>query len=329
MVLCVTNVRNINKLLTFIASNKSSWSFTHLQVLISHLRSPSTRVVSNSCGILWNLSARCIEDQELLWELGAVSMLKTLVHSKHKSISTSSASALRNLMAVKPGSSSTDNESHASFSFRRSNTLPGKGRAQNFQNGNMRSDRKYKSFFGKKQPAKEVPHNSSESALLLKKVTTKGFPNSSEDSRKVHRKVKHGEPHYYADLYQDPPRRGITMPQAKDPTVVLYSSENAQSAQEGVHEDLPLPFNGSRVERWNKLQAGNNCSCKHGVLPSTTWSNIDTIQQGLRGMTLEEVSPIITRQRPGSSSSSLSSCSPPAQVCLFTITCYFYKIFAY
>ena len=241
-------------------------------------------------------------------------MLKTLVHSKHKSISTSSASALRNLMAVKPGSSSTDNESHASFSFRRSNTLPGKGRAQNSQNGNIRSDRKYKSFFGRKQPAKELPYNATESSLLLKKVTTKAFPSTSEDSRKVHRKVKHGEPHYYADLYQDPPRRGITMPQAKDPTVVLYSSENAQSAQEGPREDLPLPFSGSRVERWNKLQNGNHCGCKHGALINVTRPDVDALHHGMRGMTIEEESPIIARQKHGSSSSSLSSCSPPSQV---------------
>ena len=248
-------------------------------------------------------------------------MLKTLVHSKHKSISTSSASALRNLMAVKPGSSSTDNESHASFSFRRSNTLPGKGRAQSSQNGNVRSDRKYRSFFSRKQPVKEVPNTSTtatESTLLLKKVTNKTFQNSAEDSRKVHRKVKHGEPHYYADLYQDPPRRGITMPQTKDPTIVLYSSENVQSALEGPQEELPLPFSGSRVERWNKLQNGNQCSCKHGILPNTEQLNIDPLQQGVRGMAIEEESPFIARQRPGSSSSSLSSCSPPAQVCVQT-----------
>ena len=238
-------------------------------------------------------------------------MLKTLVHSKHKSISKSSASALRNLMAVKPGSSSTDNESHASFSFRRSNTLPGKARAQNSQNGTMRSDRKYKSFFGKKQSTKEVP---AEATSLLKKVVNRGFPSNSDDSRKVHRKVKHGEPHYYADLYQDPPRRGITMPQAKDPTVVLYSSENAQSAQEGAREDIPIPYNGSRVERWNNMQSGNHCSCKHGSFPNTAPQGVDALQQGMRGITIEEESPIIARQRPGSSSSSLSSCSPPSQV---------------
>ncbi|XP_065063973.1 uncharacterized protein LOC135690373 [Rhopilema esculentum] len=282
-----------------------------LKVLISHLRSPSTRVVSNACGILWNLSARCIEDQELLWELGAVSMLKTLVHSKHKSISTSSASALRNLMAVKPGSSSTDNESHASFSFKRSKTLPGKSR--NSQN-NLRSDRKYKSFFGKKLAVKETTVPGNESSSTAKKAPIRGLPNVPEDSRKVHRKVKHGEPHYYADLYQDPPRRGITMPQARDPTVVLYSSENPHSAHEGNQEESPALFNGSRVDRWNNLHSGNSCNCKHGSFQhNRPPQGVDTLQQGMQNMIIKEESPIITRQRRGSSSSSLSSCSPPSQ----------------
>ena len=284
-----------------------------LQILISHLRSPSTRIVSNSCGILWNLSARCIEDQELLWELGAVSMLKTLVNSKHKSISTSSASALRNLMAVKPGSSSTDNESHASFSFKRSNTLPGKARTPISQNS-VRTDRKYRSFFSKKNLTKDVPSSGNEGMNSLKKnASNRGIVNA-EDSRKVHRKLKHGEPHYYADLYQDPPRRGITMPQTRDPTVVLYSSENPQNQNEGVDEDLAIQFNGNIVERWNNLNSGTGCKCKHGGFASQPGQGADSLQQGIRKMAIEEESPIIARQRRGSSSSSLSSCSPPSQV---------------
>ena len=239
-------------------------------------------------------------------------MLKTLVHSKHKSISTSSASALRNLMAVKPGSSSTDNESHASFSFKRSKTLPGKSR---ISQNNLRSDRKYKSFFGKKLAVKETTVPGNESSSTAKKAPTRGLPNVPEDSRKVHRKVKHGEPHYYADLYQDPPRRGITMPQARDPTVVLYSSENPHSAHEGNQEDSPATFNGSRVDRWNNLHSGNSCNCKHGSFQhSRPAQGVDTLQQGMQNMIIKEESPIITRQRRGSSSSSLSSCSPPSQV---------------
>uniref|UniRef100_T2MGZ0 Adenomatous polyposis coli protein n=2 Tax=Hydra vulgaris TaxID=6087 RepID=T2MGZ0_HYDVU len=110
-----------------------------MQTLVFQLRSTNTRIVSNSAGILWNLSARCAEDQELLWELGAVSVLKNLVNSKHSSISASSAAALRNLLAVKPGSS-TDTESLASTQHNRTNSLPTRNRP------NFSLDPKYKSL---------------------------------------------------------------------------------------------------------------------------------------------------------------------------------------
>ena len=73
-----------------------------LQTLLQHLRSHSLTIVSNACGTLWNLSARSAKDQELLWELGAVSMLRNLIHSKHKMIAMGSAAALRNLLTNRP-----------------------------------------------------------------------------------------------------------------------------------------------------------------------------------------------------------------------------------
>ena len=74
-----------------------------LQILLKHLRSPSLTIVSNACGTLWNLSARCAEDQQALWDMGAVGMLRNLVHSKHKMISMGSSAALKNLLAARPG----------------------------------------------------------------------------------------------------------------------------------------------------------------------------------------------------------------------------------
>ncbi|XP_059490549.1 adenomatous polyposis coli protein-like isoform X3 [Neocloeon triangulifer] len=73
-----------------------------LQVLLQQLKSPSLTVVSNACGTLWNLSARCPEDQRALWDMGAVSMLKSLVNSKHKMISMGSSAALKNLLGARP-----------------------------------------------------------------------------------------------------------------------------------------------------------------------------------------------------------------------------------
>uniref|UniRef100_A0A3Q2NRL3 APC regulator of WNT signaling pathway 2 n=1 Tax=Fundulus heteroclitus TaxID=8078 RepID=A0A3Q2NRL3_FUNHE len=73
-----------------------------LQTLLQHLRSHSLTIVSNACGTLWNLSAKSPKDQELLWDLGAVSMLRNLIHSKHKMIAMGSAAALRNLLTNRP-----------------------------------------------------------------------------------------------------------------------------------------------------------------------------------------------------------------------------------
>ncbi|KAK8740606.1 hypothetical protein OTU49_002989 [Cherax quadricarinatus] len=80
-----------------------------LSTLLGQLRSPSLTVVSNACGTLWNLSARCSQDQCMLWELGAVPMLRSLINSKHKMISMGSSAALKNLLQARPeGMSLTD-----------------------------------------------------------------------------------------------------------------------------------------------------------------------------------------------------------------------------
>lgn len=76
-----------------------------LKVLLQQLKSPSLTIVSNSCGTLWNLSARCHEDQQFLWDHGAIPMLRSLIHSKHKMISMGSSAALKNLLNSKPGKS--------------------------------------------------------------------------------------------------------------------------------------------------------------------------------------------------------------------------------
>lgn len=74
-----------------------------LQILLDQLKSPSLTIVSNACGTLWNLSAKNATDQELLWQLGAPAMLKSLNHSKHKMIAMGSSAALKNLLTAKPG----------------------------------------------------------------------------------------------------------------------------------------------------------------------------------------------------------------------------------
>ncbi|XP_023235094.1 adenomatous polyposis coli protein-like [Centruroides sculpturatus] len=89
-----------------------------LQTLLEHLKSPSLTIVSNACGTLWNLSARCVQDQRILWELGAVNMLRRLIHSRHKMIAMGSSAALKNLLTAKiPGTTYCFNSMYESGHF--------------------------------------------------------------------------------------------------------------------------------------------------------------------------------------------------------------------
>lgn len=80
-----------------------------LGILLQQLKSPSLTVVSNACGTLGNLSQYSVEDQKFLRENGAIPMLRSLIYSKHKMISTGSTIALRHLLACKAGVAPTEN----------------------------------------------------------------------------------------------------------------------------------------------------------------------------------------------------------------------------
>ncbi|KAF7998583.1 hypothetical protein HCN44_010991 [Aphidius gifuensis] len=68
-----------------------------IQVLIRLLKSTNSTIISNVCGTLWNLSARCPEDQKELLNLGVVTILRDLAVSQHKMISMGATSTLKNL----------------------------------------------------------------------------------------------------------------------------------------------------------------------------------------------------------------------------------------
>ncbi|CRL02881.1 CLUMA_CG015828, isoform A [Clunio marinus] len=78
-------------------------------ILLQQLKSPSLTVVSNACGTLGNLSAHCVDDQKFLRDNGAIPMLRSLIFSKHKMISTGSTIALRHLTACKSNVSHNGN----------------------------------------------------------------------------------------------------------------------------------------------------------------------------------------------------------------------------
>ncbi len=67
--------------------------------LAQHLKSKNKTVLANATGTLWNLSARCPEDQRLLWTLGCVPLLDVHATSEHRNIGENARGALRNLLA--------------------------------------------------------------------------------------------------------------------------------------------------------------------------------------------------------------------------------------
>ena len=70
-----------------------------LAKLIQHLKSRNRTVLANATGILWNLSARCPDNQKLLWDMGSIPLLDVLQSCKQKNIAENARAALRNLLA--------------------------------------------------------------------------------------------------------------------------------------------------------------------------------------------------------------------------------------
>lgn len=70
-----------------------------LAKLVQHLKSRNKVVLANATGILWNMSARCLENQHFLWDLGCIPLLDVLQTSQQRNISENARGALRNLLA--------------------------------------------------------------------------------------------------------------------------------------------------------------------------------------------------------------------------------------
>ncbi|XP_055333045.1 uncharacterized protein LOC129584761 [Paramacrobiotus metropolitanus] len=87
-----------------------------LDILVEHLRSPHLGWVSNAVRIIWVLSSRSLEDQQHLWDVGAVTLLQTLSTSKYPAIAEGSGRAFRHLMAAVRGEGGRTRslQSHAS-----------------------------------------------------------------------------------------------------------------------------------------------------------------------------------------------------------------------
>ena len=106
------------------------------EVLVNQLKSSNLTTVSNACGALWNLSAKCPEDQQTLWELGAMSNLQALTVSKHQMIATAASAAIRNLQAFKHHSDKLNKTTESNDNLPLSSSFPcSSSRASHHQQG--------------------------------------------------------------------------------------------------------------------------------------------------------------------------------------------------
>lgn len=130
------------------------------KMLLANLRSPSLRVIGNACGILWNLSARCEQDQEILLKMGAMALLKPFVGSKNKSISKGAGAAIKNLQNYKtlnPARNSPSQTRKQNGILRQENGSPSTPRTK----GRSRDAHSLNSFTGSADDMKETGRQSS------------------------------------------------------------------------------------------------------------------------------------------------------------------------
>lgn len=144
-----------------------------LAKLVQHLKSRNRVVLANATGILWNLSARCPENQKLLWDLGCIPLLDVLQSTKQKNTSENARGALRNLLAFgqsKGWTSKVDLPTPPSavrsrHPHSRSTTTLISGGSLNQVNGHNQSGRNSAPFVSAKASAM---HNSTNSLIQIR-----------------------------------------------------------------------------------------------------------------------------------------------------------------
>lgn len=95
-----------------------------LAKLVQHLKSRNKVVLANATGILWNLSARCPDNQKMLWDLGCIPLLDVLQTSPQRNISENARGALRNLLAFGQSKGWTSRVDHHQIYSKSATMLP-------------------------------------------------------------------------------------------------------------------------------------------------------------------------------------------------------------
>ena len=130
-----------------------------LEKLAQHLKSKNKTVLANATGVLWNLSARCQDDQKVLWDLGCVPLLDLLQTNSNQSTAECARGALRNLLAFGQSNGRTKRGSSKSLTLSSgSQSRPDSGRRGDSSESLQGKKGKGEGGDGRGRSTDEYPH---------------------------------------------------------------------------------------------------------------------------------------------------------------------------
>lgn len=235
----VENVGGVLKNLSSVISQEQEYRTRFreaggLAKLVQHLKSRNKVVLANATGVLWNMSARCIENQSLLWDLGCIPLLDVLQTSHQKNISENARGALRNLLAFGKSQGWTSNidlsiPGDATDQMYSKSTMALTSGGRYSSNEQIRCGRSSAPFVPFKTSALSA-HNSSTSLRL--KTSSRSSMNKSSIPNMVPVHYKSGD-----DLYNTPKfSRVASAPQPNDEWMNYRPVAKQETSPEMSHE---------------------------------------------------------------------------------------------
>ena len=196
-----------------------------LPKLVQHLKSKNKVVLANACGILWNISARCQEDQKILWNLGCIPLLDVLKSSQHRNVAEYASKALRNLLAYGKTNGLTSQSDITAYG---SNTKR-----------NM-----YKRISSGAHMVAAPKHHSPRDADamgLSQRSRSTGFPRTRSDASTANNAVRNSQPTDREAAAPKPRQRpdmgNFSLSQPSGPYSQYYDNDNSMASQEMLDHD--------------------------------------------------------------------------------------------
>ena len=224
-----------------------------LPKLVQHLKSKNKVVLANACGILWNISARCPEDQKILWNLGCIPLLDVLKSSQHRNVAEYASKALRNLLA-----------------YGKTNGLTSQSDITAYGNNTKRSLYKRMSAAAHAVVApKHHPPRDTDAMGLSQRSRSTGFPRTRSDASTANTTVRNSQPTDREAAAPKPRQRpdmgNFSLSQPSGPFSQYYDNDNGTASQE-LLQDYDPRYHGqvaSSVQHINILSSAHGDGSDH------------------------------------------------------------------